>query len=273
MGRSHGSSWYRVIVAIVPGGVDSDTGSCYLYCRAGAGKRSAIVVAIGGSHGNSRIKAGGVDHGIFAGILVTSGGYHDHTLGKVSIINSILESLPIIGILVQGLLINTQAEINDFHAIVGCPVDAINDIAKITGALSVQNLNRPQVCPRCYANNSDIVVDGSGSAGYMGAVTIIVIPLGGVYPPVPGRPLANKVDTTGQISLQVLVVFVNSGVDNGDVYICSFARPFSCLSNSYLTSTARVKVHSTFSPPSHGRLYSIDMVVVPSLSALKVHIS
>ena len=41
----------------------------------------------------------------------------------------------------------------------------------------------------------------------------------------------------------------------------------------YLTTMVRSKVSAAFSPPSQGRLYSIDMLLVPFLSALNVHTS
>lgn len=40
-----------------------------------------------------------------------------------------------------------------------------------------------------------------------------------------------------------------------------------------MTTTVRLNVHSPFSPPSQGRLYSKDSVLVPFFSALKVHTS
>ena len=36
----------------------------------------------------------------------------------------------------------------------------------------------------------------------------------------------------------------------------------------YFTVTVRSKVHSAFSPPVHGRLYSADILVVPAFMAL-----
>ena len=42
---------------------------------------------------------------------------------------------------------------------------------------------------------------------------------------------------------------------------------------SYLTITSTVSVHSPFSPPSHGRLYSRYIVLEPCFSALKVQTS
>ena len=41
----------------------------------------------------------------------------------------------------------------------------------------------------------------------------------------------------------------------------------------YSTTTVKTNVQAPFSPPSQGRLYSIDTVLVPFLRALKVHTS